>query len=492
MKKLFLILFLLAVFSLPLHAADVTIGNLGADGSPTSTDVAAIEQSDASATNKATLANIITKAHGLGNGMLEITGGAMAVATDGTDYLSALSADTTPQLGGFLDLNNKLVVDAANAFTGADTTPDVTGGVIFKTGGADTYTDFDDGTDHTNLKDGQLMIIMFQHAAGLDCSSSQINCNSGNDWTASDGDSAICMFDDTTDADGQWLCVISASAPATWAELPTITDTYVIVGNGSNQAAAVDMTGDVDIANTGATTIQANAVEGSMILDDTIDSADYAALSIDAEHLAADIIDETKIADNGIDSEHYNDGSIDAAHLAADIIDETKIADNGIDSEHYNDGSIDEDHLAAALAFDDGDQIDLSGITYVNAATTNEGLALPTYIAGAAPADNKPYAAYDAANNRIMVYESGGWADTSSGTGAAASSSFIAWQADGGLTDERVLTEGTAGIDLTNAGGDGGALTISFDASEVDAETWSDGANASNVWTFDVSPLGMP
>lgn len=81
------------------------------------------------------------------------------------------------------------------------------------------------------------------------------------------------------------------------------------------------------------------------ITDDYIDSADYAAGSIDAEHLAADVIDETKIADNGIDSEHYNDGSIDAVHLAADVIDETKIADNGIDSEHYNDDSIDAAHI---------------------------------------------------------------------------------------------------------------------------------------------------
>ena len=87
-----------------------------------------------------------------------------------------------------------------------------------------------------------------------------------------------------------------------------------------------------------------NAKRGD-ITDDTIESADYNAGSIDAEHLAADIIDETKIADNGIDSEHYNDGSIDAAHLAADIIDETKIADDGIDSEHYNDDSIDDADL---------------------------------------------------------------------------------------------------------------------------------------------------
>ncbi len=49
------------------------------------------------------------------------------------------------------------------------------------------------------------------------------------------------------------------------------------------------------------------------------------------------------------------------------------------------------------------------------------------------------------------------------------------------------ITDGDNGID----GGDGGsvaaALTLSFDATELDALTWSDGANATNTWTYDVS-----
>jgi hypothetical protein len=46
-------------------------------------------------------------------------------------------------------------------------------------------------------------------------------------------------------------------------------------------------------------------------------------------------------------------------------------------------------------------------------------------------------------------------------------------------------TEGLA-IDLSSAGA-GTDFTIAFDATELDAVTWSDGANASNIWTFDVS-----
>jgi len=76
----------------------------------------------------------------------------------------------------------------------------------------------------------------------------------------------------------------------------------------------------------GAGAIGADAVDGSNIADDAIDSEHYAAGSIDNAH----------IADDAIDSEHYADGSIDNAH----------IADDAIDSEHYAAGSIDTAHIA--------------------------------------------------------------------------------------------------------------------------------------------------
>jgi len=83
----------------------------------------------------------------------------------------------------------------------------------------------------------------------------------------------------------------------------------------------------------GAGAIGADAVDGSNIADDAIDSEHYAAGSIDNAH----------IADDAIDSEHYADGSIDNAH----------IADDAIDSEHYADGSIDSAHLATGIALTD-------------------------------------------------------------------------------------------------------------------------------------------
>ena len=52
------------------------------------------------------------------------------------------------------------------------------------------------------------------------------------------------------------------------------------------------------------------------------------------------------------------------------------------------------------------------------------------------------------------------------------------------FAQEKDATEGYA-IDLT--GVDDVSMTIDWDATEVDALTWSDGANASNTWTMDLS-----
>jgi hypothetical protein len=56
----------------------------------------------------------------------------------------------------------------------------------------------------------------------------------------------------------------------------TLSAGYVFVGNASNVATGVAMTGDVAISDTGATTIQAGAVTGSKIASHTVDYANIA------------------------------------------------------------------------------------------------------------------------------------------------------------------------------------------------------------------------
>ena len=128
----------------------------------------------------------------------------------------------------------------------------------------------------------------------------------------------------------------------------------------------IDINGNVEISGTAVTTgvhtftavpvfpnntieladIQADAVDGTKIADNAINSEHYTDGSIDTAHIAADQIVASLIADNAIDSEHYTDGSIDTAHIAADQIVASLIADDAINSEHYTDGSIDTVHIA--------------------------------------------------------------------------------------------------------------------------------------------------
>ena len=120
-----------------------------------------------------------------------------------------------------------------------------------------------------------------------------------------------------------------------------------IVGNNTNRSSGLVK----------AAAVGADAITGSEIADDSIDSEHYVDGSIDNAHIADDAIDSehyadgsidnAHIADDAIDSEHYAAGSIDEAHLSADCVTGAKIADDAIDSEHYTDASIDAAHIAS-------------------------------------------------------------------------------------------------------------------------------------------------
>ena len=103
--------------------------------------------------------------------------------------------------------------------------------------------------------------------------------------------------------------------------------------------------------------LAADSVNGTKIADDSIDSEHIVDGSVDLAHMSVNSIDSDQYVDgsidlahlsvNSVDSDQYVDGSIDLAHLSADCVNGTKIADDAIDSEHYTDGSIDLAHMSA-------------------------------------------------------------------------------------------------------------------------------------------------
>lgn len=125
-------------------------------------------------------------------------------------------------------------------------------------------------------------------------------------------------FADVIAADGTLSCngVVDADVSDTLTasiidlEAGTVTNiatTEIMVGVGAGDASYVALSGDATMANDGVVSVVwGNIAEGELadstvigadIKNDTIDSDDYAAASIDAEHLAADIITHALMAD---------------------------------------------------------------------------------------------------------------------------------------------------------------------------------------------------
>lgn len=92
--------------------------------------------------------------------------------------------------------------------------------------------------------------------------------------------------------DGQWVAVSSG--------LPALNSALMWVGNGSNVATAVAMSGDATLANTGALTIAASAVGSSEITDNSIAAVDIAPDAITASELATSAVAAAEILDASI------------------------------------------------------------------------------------------------------------------------------------------------------------------------------------------------
>ena len=72
--------------------------------------------------------------------------------------------------------------------------------------------------------------------------------------------------------------------------------------------------------------IEPDAIDGTLIKDDSIDSEHYVAGSIDEEHMSAD----------SVNSDQYVNGSIDLIHLSANSVDSSKIVDGSIVNDDVN------------------------------------------------------------------------------------------------------------------------------------------------------------
>lgn len=139
---------------------------------------------------------------------------------------------------------------------------------------------------------------------------------------------------------------VSASAAIAFSKLAALTSAQILVGNGSNVATAVAVSGDATLANTGALTIAANAVTASKISGSNGAkkvqrfTVGYAALNSAGTGVAA--LFGSALPDNAIVTRTWIDVT-------------TTFAGNGDDGSTLKIGSEDQDNdVVAAVAISNG------------------------------------------------------------------------------------------------------------------------------------------
>ena len=155
------------------------------------------------------------------------------------------------------------------------------------------------------------------------------------------GEDAVIKFEGATDdAHETTLTVADPTADRT-ITLPNVTGTVVTTGDTGTVATAM---------------IAGDAVNGTKIADDSIDSEHYVNGSINTAHianlqvttaiLAADSVTNAKIADDSIDSEHYVDGSIDTAHIGDSQVTTAKLASDAVTTVKITNANVTAEKLA--------------------------------------------------------------------------------------------------------------------------------------------------
>ena len=103
--------------------------------------------------------------------------------------------------------------------------------------------------------------------------------------------------------------------------------------------------------------IEADAIDGSLIADDAIDSEHYTDGSIDHVHLSNDCIDGDNIQDDVINSEHYAPLSIDTEHIGNSQVTSIKIADSNVTTGKIADNAVTGAKISDNLDIPDGNKI---------------------------------------------------------------------------------------------------------------------------------------
>ena len=162
--------------------------------------------------------------------------------------------------------------------------------------------------------------------------------------------SSIAVPSITVDAKGR---ITNASTTTISGVSPigsTLSDGNIIIGNGSNVAAAVAVSGDVTITNAGVTSIGNNKVITNMIANSNVTTAKLADDAVTTIKITDANITTAKLAANAVTSSKITDGTIVVGDLADNAVETIKIKNGNITNEKLDKANIPLSGFGAATA----------------------------------------------------------------------------------------------------------------------------------------------
>jgi hypothetical protein len=140
---------------------------------------------------------------------------------------------------------------------------------------------------------------------------------------------------------------INAAAAIAWSKMQALTSAYIVVGNASNVATAVNPGGDVEISNTGATTIQDNAVTLVKMADNSVGTAELVDLNVTTAKLADNAVTLVKMADNSVGTAELVNDAVTLAKMGDESVGSDEIINNSIASVDIGPDAVDTSEIAA-------------------------------------------------------------------------------------------------------------------------------------------------
>tara|TARA_R100000664_G_scaffold21835_1_gene31231 strand:+ start:184 stop:1095 length:912 start_codon:yes stop_codon:yes gene_type:complete len=149
--------------------------------------------------------------------------------------------------------------------------------------------------------DADVMVIYDASAsANKKITLAQLDSYIGHNAHSSDSITTAMLQDDCVTAaklasDAVVDASVASGAAIAFSKLAALDDAKFLVGNGSNVAVKVAMSGDATLANNGAITIANNAINAAKLANDAVDTAAVADDAITAAKLGAGACDATAL-----------------------------------------------------------------------------------------------------------------------------------------------------------------------------------------------------